>query len=150
MSSISKLVLTSLVTMSVAACCLTPVAEGRDAGVASGVCTPPCDGAAGLTCVGSKCVCASSALSPCRTPSGGTVCTDLQVDPNCGACGHQCDGESGFLCIDGACKCGVSGYGFCPDARGTRTCRNLQNDPNNCGTCAHVCPGSNCVAGACR
>jgi len=137
-------------------CCLTPAAENHDGGGTSGGgtsggCSPPCVAAAGLTCVGGKCVCESSALSPCPTASGGQKCTDLQVDPNCGACGKVCDAASGEICRDGKCICGVAGYGFCPDARGSKTCRNLQSDTSNCGMCARVCdPGKNCISGNCR
>jgi hypothetical protein len=150
MSSRSRLTLMSLAMLSLAGCCLTPVAEGRDAGGNPGVCTPPCNALAGLTCSGGKCVCASAALSPCPTPSGGIKCIDLQVDPNCGSCGHLCDAEGGYICRDGSCICGLAGFGFCPNADGTKVCRNLQADPNNCGTCAHRCVGGNCLSGACH
>src|SRR5258706_8505761 len=79
----------------------------------------------GGTCSGSSCVC----------PTGQTNCNGL-----CTVCptGGTCSGNS-CVCPTGQTNC-------------NGVCKDLSIDPTNCGTCGHVCNGTNgtafCSAGA--
>ena len=107
------------------------------------------DGGTGMVDAGT--ITCTGGLTAC-----GTVCNDLQNDPNhCGTCTTVC--PSGQFCSGG--RCGTTGGGTGDAGTVTCTggltacggaCNDLTSDPNHCGTCTTVCSSSQiCSAGRC-
>ena len=75
----------------------------------------------------------------------GTVCADLQSDPNhCGACNNAC--AAGQLCSAGQCQTScAAGETLCG-----QSCADLSTSAAHCGQCNQAClPGQSCVGGVC-
>jgi Stigma-specific protein, Stig1 len=92
-----------------------------------------------FTCKNGTCVCPAP-NTICATP-GGSLCTNLNNDPNnCGSCGQTCIGGT---CQSGKCVC-PAGESMC-----FGTCVDLGSDPQNCGSCGTFCKAGETCCGAC-
>jgi hypothetical protein len=91
------------------------------------------------------------------TTKCGTICTNLQNDPNhCGACNTACtkNANQSAFCLAGVCdaQCDTN-FGDCNMQAGDGCETNLTNDASHCGACNFACTAANastkCTTGQC-
>ena len=116
-----------------------------------------CGGSCGSTCGIGK-ICSSNPDCSSGNCSAGVCAAPLcntATDPNnCGTCGHVCVAANGNAsCTAGICGVASCNAGFADcDGIAANGCETNTNvSVNNCGTCGHVCAGTQaCVSGVCQ